>query len=283
MTRAARAAVLVLAVLGFVSMSADSSLAQAPSAAQGPSDAEVAFYRANIEPLFRRGRGGTEPGYAACVMCHTWQTKLRFSLETPATAAGWTPEQSRQNFNVITKLINTASPEASRLLLKPLAAPAGGLAHTGGEFWQSRQDPEYQAVLKWIQSFPSARHVPAPEPPLDFAFFRSCVQGVFQNPREGHIRCSNCHAGGQTGFAPVPGQGRAEWNDDEAQRAFQVVSRLVLPGNPMQSRFLLKPLHPDGGGSYTHNGPRRWQSRDDPEWQMLAGWVRGERTGNSCS
>jgi hypothetical protein len=62
-----------------------------------------------------------------------------------------------------------------------------------------------------------------------------------------------------------------------------VVSRLVLPGNPVQSRFLLKPLHPDGGGSYTHNGPRRWQSRDDPEWQMLAAWVRGERTGNSCS
>jgi hypothetical protein len=279
----ARAAGLVLAVLGFVSMSADSSLAQAPSAAQGPSDAEVAFYRANIEPLFRRGRGGTEPGYAACVMCHTWQTKLRFSLETPATAAGWTPEQSRQNFDVIAKLINTANPEASRLLLKPLAAPAGGLAHTGGEFWQSRQDREYQVVLKWIQSFPSARYVPAQEPPLDFAFFRSCVQGVFQNPREGHIRCSNCHAGGQTGFAPVPAQGRAEWNDDEAQRAFQVVSRLVLPGNPVQSRFLLKPLHPDGGGSYTHNGPRRWQSRDDPEWQMLAAWIRGERTGNSCS
>ena len=55
--------------------------------------------------------------------------------------------------------------------------------------------------------------------------------------------------------------------------------RLIIPGNPEQSRFLLKPLHPDGGGSYTHNGPRRWQSRDDPEWQMLAGWVRGERKG----
>ena len=46
---------------------------------------------------------------------------------------------------------------------------------------------------------------------------------------------------------------------------------------------MLKPLHPDGGGSYTHNGPRRWQSRNDPEWQMLAGWVRGERKGTTCS
>jgi len=38
----------------------------------------------------------------------------------------------------------------------------------------------------------------------------------------------------------------------------------------------LNPLHPDGGGAYTHNGPRRWESRSDPEWQMLAGWVRGD-------
>jgi hypothetical protein len=62
-----------------------------------------------------------------------------------------------------------------------------------------------------------------------------------------------------------------------------VITRLVVPGNPVESRFLLKPLHPDAGGSYAHNGVRRWQSRDDPEWQMLAGWVRGEKKGTSCS
>ena len=62
----------------------------------------------------------------------------------------------------------------------------------------------------------------------------------------------------------------------EAKRAFQSISRLIIPGNPEQSRFLLKPLHPDGGGSYTHNGPRRWQIRDDPEWRMLAVGARRE-------
>ena len=71
-------------------------------------------------------RGGTIGGMAACVMCHTWQTKpMRFSLETPATDAGWTVEQSRRNFDVVTKLVNTANPEASRLLLKP-SSQAGG-------------------------------------------------------------------------------------------------------------------------------------------------------------
>jgi hypothetical protein len=156
------------------------------------------------------------------------------------------------------------------------------MGHTGGTFWTSRKDPEYQAILAWIRSLPADRYVAAVDPPLDFEFFRSCVQPIFASPREGHIRCSNCHAGGIIGFAPVPASGSA-WNDQEAKRAFSVISRLIISGNPEQSRFMLKPLHTDGGGSYTHNGPRRWQSRDDPEWRMLAQWVRGERKGTNCS
>jgi hypothetical protein len=268
-----------------MSTSASSPSPAAPSAAQasafpGPADVEV--YRNTVERVFLTDRGGTMPGYASCVMCHTWQTKIRFSLETPATDAGWTAEQSKRNFDVVTKLVNTANPENSRLLLKPLAPNAGGLGHTGGTYWTSRNDAEYIALLQWIRSLPTGRYVPAPEPPLDFEFFRACVQRVFATPREGHIRCSNCHSGGLIGFAPAPQRGDV-WSDEEARRAFQLISRLIIPGNPEQSRFLLKPLHPEGGGSYAHNGPRRWQSRDDPEWRMLAGWVRGERTGPSCS
>jgi hypothetical protein len=247
-----------------------------------PAGTDIESYRRAVESVFLKDRGGTIPGVAACVMCHTWQTKVRFSLETPATDAGWTVEQSRQNFDVVTQLVNTASPATSRLLLKPLDPSAGGMGHTGGTFWKSRTDPEYLALLQWIESLPADRYVAKADTPLDFEFFRACVQPVFANPREGHIRCSNCHAAGLIGFAPVPQDGKT-WSDQEARRAFSTITRLVIPGNPEQSRFLLKPLHPDGGGSYTHNGPRRWQSRDDPEWRMLAQWVRGERKGRSCS
>jgi hypothetical protein len=259
-----------------------------PSAAPRPLSAahraaDVESFRKTVEPVFMRDRGGTMPGYAACVMCHTWQTSVRFDLETPETDAGWTAEQSRRNFEMITQLVNTRTPENSPLLLKPLEPKAGGLGHTGGTYWTSRDDPEYQTVLKWVRSLPADRYVPPPAPPVDFEFFRSCVQNVFATPREGHIKCSNCHGGGQIGFAPVPGDGRTQWSDAEARQAFGVIARLIVAGNPVQSRFLLKPLHPDGGGSYAHNGPRRWQTRDDPEWQMLAAWVRGERKGSSCS
>ena len=114
------AAVFLVALGLTASMSAESGLsaggARAASAFPGPAD--VDFFRKNIEPMFMKDRGGTMPGYAACVMCHTWQTSLRFRLETPATDAGWTPEQSRRNFEFVTKVVNTASPESSRLLVE---------------------------------------------------------------------------------------------------------------------------------------------------------------------
>lgn len=270
--------VIVVFLLAVPEM-ARSTSAQTPAF---PGSADVAAYRKSVETVFMKDRGGTLPGYAACVSCHTWQTKVRFSLDTPASDAGWSMDQSRRNFDVVTKLVNTADPENSRLLRKPLAPAAGGLGHTGGTYWRSRTDPEYLAVLNWIRSLPADKYVAAAEPTLDFEFFQSCVQRVFSNPREGHIRCSNCHSGGMIGFAPLPQSGNT-WSDAEAKRAFETISRLIVPGNPEQSRFLLKPLHPDGGGSYTHNGPRRWQSRDDQEWRMLAGWVRGERKGPNCS
>lgn len=269
-------------VLVFALAMSNSATGTSTHAQAFPAPKDIEAYRDAVEKVFLTDRGGTTPGYAACVMCHTWQTSVRFTLQTPSTDAGWTIDQSRRNFDVVTKLVNTADPENSRLLRKPLTPEAGGIGHTGGTYWRSRSDAEYVAILNWIRSLPADSYVPGPETALDFEFFRSCVQPIFASPREGHIRCSNCHSSGLIGFAPVAQSG-STWSDEEARRAFQTISRLIIPGNPEQSRFMLKPLHPDGGGSYTHNGPRRWQSRDDAEWRMLADWVRGQRKGSNCS
>lgn len=218
-------------------------------------------------------------------MCHTWQTSLRFHLE-PMTETpdgwAWTPAQSTLNYEAVTQLVNASDPASSKLLRKPLAEEVGGEGHTGGTYWESTDDPEYQAVLEWIEMLPEAEFTPPPGPTLDFEFYRTCVQRVYDTPRYGQLPCTECHAGGFTGFAPRAANGTA-WTEQEARRGFEAIQRLIVPGDPVRSRFLLKPLHPDGGGSYTHNGVRRWPSRDDPEWQMLAAWVRGERTGSNCS
>ena len=247
------------------------------------------LYRQNVEPLFLSPRGypGSTDGNAACVMCHVWQTSVRFSLEEPTETSGggaWTEEQSRRNYEVVTQLVNASDPESSRLLLKPLAQVAGGLVHTGGNHWDSTQDPEYQAVLEWIRLLPAAEFTPAEEQvAVDFQFYRACVHPqVLSVGRYGQLPCTSCHAGGSAGFAPVGASGGA-LTVAEARQGFEVLQRLIVPGDPDRSRFLLKPLHPEGGGSYAHNGVRRWQSRSNPEWQTLAAWIRGEVTGNECS
>ena len=244
------------------------------------------FYRENVEPIFARPRGYPERDEdAACVMCHTWQTNLRFALQDMTETAdgwAWTAGQSAINYQVVTQLVNASDPESSRLLRKPLLASAGGMGHTGGTYWDTTSDPEYQVVLDWIRMLPAELFTPPPEPVLDFEFYSTCVQRMYRNPRYGQLSCEQCHAGGFTGFAPRAANGTA-WTEEEARRGFDAIQRLILPGNPIESRWLLKPLHPDAGGSYTHNGVRRWQSRDDPEWQMMAAWVRGERTGSDCS
>jgi hypothetical protein len=251
----------------------------------GVDRASFDFYRESVEPIFARPRGYDRGGDAACVSCHVWQTSLRFALE-PMTETpdgwAWTPGQSTVNYQVVTQLVNASDPPSSRLLRKPLAGSAGGDGHTGGTYWDSTDDAEYRAVLEWIEMLPPALYTPPPEPELDFEFYRTCVQQMYRNPRYGQLSCQECHAGGFTGFAPRAANGTA-WTEAEARRGFEAIQRLILPGNPVQSRWLLKPLHPDGGGTYTHNGVRRWQSRDDPEWLMMASWVRGERAGSDCS
>jgi hypothetical protein len=263
--------------------SADAVAAVAPDAQELPG---FAYYRENIEPMFVRPRGYPDRGgEAACVMCHVWQTSLRLALEDMTETPdgwSWTEAQSRANYEVVTQLVNASDPESSKLLRKPLAASAGGEGHTGGTFWESTDDAEYQVALDWIEMLPAQQFTPPPAPELDFEFYRTCVQEVFASPRYGQLPCTECHAGGSAGFAPAPANGDS-WTEAEARRGFNVIQRLIIPGNPEESRWMLKPLHPDGGGSYTHNGVRRWQSRNDAEWQMLAEWVRGERTGSSCS
>ncbi len=246
------------------------------------------FYRENIEPIFMRGHGenGLVPG--ACVMCHSWQVGTPFKLQPLQHDAGgdpyWTEARSRHNFEVVSRLVAPGFPQDSRLLLKPLATEAGGTEyHVGGKFWESQDNLEWQILAEWVGSAPAGRVATSlPAPDVDFDFFRSCVQRVFLNPREGAVPCTTCHAGGSRGFAPPVPEGRTYWNEEESRRNFRVVMRFVTPGYPMQSLFLQNPLHPDGGGTPMHGGGIRWESQDDPEWQELAAWIRGENRGSTC-
>ena len=54
-------------------------------------------------------------------------------------------------------------------------------------------------------------------------------------------------------------------------------NRFVVPGRPLKSKLLIHPLAEEAGGDEFHGGGHHWKSQDDPEWQTLAAWVRGEK------
>jgi hypothetical protein len=248
------------------------------------------YYRDNVEPIFLKSRGDflpPEPGDPSCVMCHTWQMNTPLKLEPLGEDSNggvfWTEEQSRLNFEAVSRLVVPGDPENSRFLRKPLRAGAGGtVSHTGGKFWTSQDDPEWQVVAEWVRAGAGSPDQTPVAPDVDFEFFRACVQPIFQEPLPDGLACINCHSEGAEAFVGSIPEGRSFWNEEESQSNFRSVIRLIAPGYPTQSRLLMHPLHPEGGGDYAHNGVRRWRSQNDPEWQMLAAWVRGERTGNSC-
>src|ERR1700681_320416 len=104
-------------------------------------------YRAQIEPIFLKMRQGN----VRCYDCHSvMNTRLRLQPLTAGDST-WSEEQSRQNFEVVSRLVTPNEPMKSRLLLHPLAPEAGGdPTHTGGKFWASQNDQEWQMIAAWI-------------------------------------------------------------------------------------------------------------------------------------
>lgn len=133
---------------------------------------------------------------------------------------------------------------------------------------------------------PGAPSASATTPSLDYEFFKTRVEPIFLKKRAGHARCYVCHSGSGDGGAPAYleklSPGSTSWNEEQSRRIFRRVSRLVVPGDPAESRLVMHPLAPEEGGDYSnrvHGGGRQFASQNDPEWQTIAAWVRGEKEG----
>jgi hypothetical protein len=129
---------------------------------------------------------------------------------------------------------------------------------------------------------PDAQPASVSKPSLDYEFFKTRVEPIFLKKRPGHARCYVCHSPGAEGGAPTYLEqllpGNTSWTEEQSRRIFQRVSGLVVPGDPAASRLLMHPLAPEEGGitlPVLHRGGRQFASKNDPDWQTLAEWVRG--------
>jgi hypothetical protein len=134
-TATATAAALLLATASFVSR-AETTL-------------DYDYFKAKVQPIFLAKR----PTHARCVMCHAGANNMLKLEELPAGQTAWTEEQTRKNFETVSKIVQAADdPLKSKLLIHPLAPEAGGDAfHNGGRQFANKNDPNWKIIAAWAK------------------------------------------------------------------------------------------------------------------------------------
>jgi len=85
---------------------------------------------------------------------------------------------------------------------------------------------------------------------LDFEVYRTRVEPIFSKKREGHARCVVCHAGSNNAFKLQAWDAQTTaFTEEQSRLNFEMISRLVRPGNPEGSILLLHPLAKEAGGN----------------------------------
>jgi len=116
-------------------------------AASAPAQSlDYEYFKARVEPVFLKKK----PGHTRCYVCHA-ESNNAFRLEKlPPGAKSWTEEQSRRNFETVSRLVVPGNLAASRLLIMPLAPEAGGNPfHNGGRQFESKDDPDWKTLARW--------------------------------------------------------------------------------------------------------------------------------------
>jgi YVTN family beta-propeller protein len=129
---------------------------QSKNAASSPASSALDFdlFKSMVEPIFLKER----PGHARCYGCHSEASRIFHLEKLPAGSTTWTEEQSRQNFQTVSRLVSPGNPHASLLLIHPLAAEAGGDAfHSGGRQFETQNDPDWLTLAEWVRG----AHAPA--------------------------------------------------------------------------------------------------------------------------
>jgi hypothetical protein len=113
---------------------------------------------------------------------------------------------------------------------------------------------------------------------LDFEVYRTRVEPIFSKARAGHARCVVCHAEANNSFKlQAWGAKTKAFTEAQSRLNFQMILELVTPGNPEGSLLLLHPLAKGAGGDEFHSGGRQFETKNDPDWQTIAAWIRSAK------
>ena len=127
-----------------------SVLALAGAAVSEAATLDYDYFKAKVQPIFLAKR----PGHAPCVMCHAEATNNMLRLQKlPHGQAAWSEEDTRKNFDTVSKIVEAVDdPLQSKILVHPLAPEAGGDPfHSGGRQFVDRDDPNWKIIADWAR------------------------------------------------------------------------------------------------------------------------------------
>jgi hypothetical protein len=146
---AVAAACLSLAAFGSFQLVLQQAAGQEASKAPAPAASaslDYAYFKAKVEPVFLAKR----EGHARCVVCHTINNAPFHLVALSPGSAGWTDAESRQNFELVQKVV-VPGWEGSKLLTHPLAEHAGGDPHHGGgQQFASQSEPDWMTLKAFV-------------------------------------------------------------------------------------------------------------------------------------
>ena len=139
---------LVCIGIGAVTATAALALVSATLVARAAATLDYDFFKARVQPIFLEKRAG----HAPCAMCHAEANNMLHLEKLPDGQNTWTEEQTRKNFETVSKIVQAVDdPMTAKILVHPLAPEAGGDAfHSGGRQFASKNDPDWKIIAAWV-------------------------------------------------------------------------------------------------------------------------------------
>jgi cellulose synthase operon protein C len=259
---------------------------------------DFSFFVARVQPILERERYGK----TRCMDCHAVSANLsRNHLVRPLPSGQYTESAVWSNYASILSLVNLRDPETSYILRKPLAVAAGGTrVHTGGKYWTSKANPEYQTILAWIDGARLTSPTPSDQRQLSriisdpttglpsFRQFEARIEPILDK-KYGIVQdqsCMSCHSqvreSGQFHLIPPDSEGR--FSQAKLYANYLSCVEFLNLRDIVKSPILLEPLNPQSAGfSVVHPGGALWLDRRDPDYRTIAAWAQSVESSRQQS
>jgi hypothetical protein len=118
----------------------------APSVA-GAQTLDYGYFKSNVQPIFLKKR----EGHTRCIVCHAGANNAMRLTPLAAGATSFTEDQSKANFETVSRIVTPGKPSESHFLTHPLDPHfGGGMYHSGGRQFETNTDPDWKAMEAWV-------------------------------------------------------------------------------------------------------------------------------------